>query len=270
MKNYLLDYVVVTVILVFISGITPAQEIKSSGINLGIKVGTSKLLGEISKGNTGFITEFENQFGVASGFEISKYISSRWEIGGDLSYTVLKGYTNSPEFSAEGLHPLVPKGLTDPVEYQNNLLGFNFIFRYFFKPADSESAFIPFISGGVGYLKYFSKFKYIDAPDDDLLFGKGEENGYATLSTPVFIVSPGFKTKISSKFYLLTSVDFKLVNYDFLDVMHNYNTDGSKLKITGLYTEIKIGIFYNLGKSEKSRNSSNGGSNITGYLPFSR
>lgn len=273
MKKNLLDYIVVTVIVVFISGISYAQEIKSSGINLGVKVGTSKLLGEKPKGSAGFINEFDNQFGLAGGFEISKYISSRWEIAGDISYSVLKGNTNSPEFSAEGIHPLVPKDLTDPVEYQNKLMGYNFLFRYFFKPAGSESAFIPFISGGIGYLKYYSKFKYIDALDDDLIFGKGKDNGYATLSTPVFIAGSGFKSSFSSRFYFVTSIDFKIVSYDFLDVMHNYNNDGTKLKVTGLYTEIKIALFYNIGKSGSSKTNQSrrsDSSNITSYLPFSR
>ena len=273
MKKKLLDYIVVTVIIVFISGINYAQEFKSSGINLGIKVGTSKLLGEKPKGSDGFINEFDNKFGLASGLEISKYISSRWEIAGDISYSVLKGNTFSPEFSAEGIHPLIPKDLTDPVEYENKLLGYNLLFRYFFKPAGSESAFIPFISGGIGYLKYYSKFKYIDAPKDDLIFGKGKDNGYATLSTPVFIVGPGFKTSFSSRFYLITSIDLKIVNYDFLDVMHNYNNDGSKLKVTGLYSEIKIALFYTIGNSGRSKikqKRKNDSSNITSYLPFSR
>ena len=268
----LFDYIIVTLILISISGNNYAQGIKDSGINLGVKFGGSKLLGEFPRGTSGVINEFDNKFGIASGFEISKYVSPRWEIGGDLSYSQLKGNTSNPEFTAQGKHPLVPMELNAPVEYKNNLLGFNFLFRYFFKPAGSKSAFIPFVSGGLGYLKYYSTFKYTNAPDDELLFGKGK-NGYAVLSTPVFILGTGFKTSFSSKLYLHTSIDFKMVDYDFLDVMHNYNNDGTRIKIIGLYSEFKIGIFYNISKSSgrKNKQSKNtySKSTITSYLPFS-
>jgi hypothetical protein len=182
------------------------------------------------------------------------------------------GNTYSPEFSAEGIQAGIPSEINDPVEYKNKLLGLNFFLRYFFKPVGSESVFNPFIGAGGGFKNYNSKFKYIDAPDDELIFGKGTD-GYTKLSTPIFFVGTGFKTSLSSHFYLVTSVDFNLVNYDFLDVMHNYIEDGSRLGIIGLYTDFKVGIFYNFmgsnGKNNK-KNSSKKGRSSNSNLPFSR
>ena len=270
MLKKLLDYIIVTLTLICISGTTPAQETTIGGINLGVKVGGSKLLGEFSKGSSGMISEFDNKLGFATGFEISKYISSRLEITGEISYSILRGDTDSPQFTAEGLHPVIPENLEDPVEYQNKLLGYNILFRYYFKPANLESKFIPFVGLGAGYIKYNSVFKYKDAPENETIFTKGKDSW--TLSTPGLYLGTGFRSNLSSNFYLLTSLDFKFVNYDFLDVMHNYNIDGTRQKITGLFTEFKVGIFFNLGGNGKRSTSRNkyGNSMGTSFLPFSR
>lgn len=260
------NYIILTLAFTFIVHINNAQEFSNSGLNVGVKFGGSRLLGEIKNDFSGVINEFDNKFGFASGLEISKYVSSRWEIGGKIDLSVLNGNTYSPEFSAEGFQPGIPAEIVEPVEYQNNLMGFKLFFSYFLKSADSESALIPFIQAGGGYLNYNSTFKFIDAPADDLLFGKGKE-GYTKLSTPVFFLGTGLKTNISSNIYLKASVDFNAVNYDFLDVMHNYNTEGIRIGLTGLYTEFKLGIFYNFHKSEGNKK---GGTSHGSSLPFAR
>jgi hypothetical protein len=245
-------------------------------INAGVKLGGAKLLGEIPNGNTSIVNEFNNKTGFALAFEISKYISPKWEIGVDFVNSNLKGSTNYPDFSAEGLQAGIPAEIVDPVEYDNKLVGQNIYFRYFFKPISTESYFIPFLKAGGGYLNYTSKFKYIDAPDDDLLFGKGKE-GYTDLSTPLFIFGAGVKSAISPNFYILTSVDLNMVSYDFLDVVHNYGDDNIRQQITGVYTEFKIGIFYSIKnpnakeKKDKKNESKNkkGGASKSSYLPFS-
>jgi len=262
-------YLTFILILVHFHITVYSQNFAESGINLGVKFGGSKLLGEIPYDFSDLINEFGNKTGFASAFEISKNISNHWEIGSEYGYTSLKGSTSSPEFSAEGFHQGIPSEITEPVEYVNILIGQNFFFRYFFKPAGSESAFIPFIRAGAGYLNYNSKFKYIDAPDNDLLFGKGTE-GYTKLSTPVYFIGIGFKTSIASQFYLVSAIDFNMVNYDFLDVMHNFDLTGSRLELIGLYTELKIGIYYNFSKSGGGRKNKKSRSSNSGFLPFSR
>ncbi len=270
MYKKLLGCTIVALTIIFNSGILHAQKSKIGGINIGLKFGGAKLLGESPKGTAGFINEFDNNFGFAGGFEISKYLSSRWEIAGEFSYSTLRGDTDSPQLSAEGKHPVVPENLEEPVEYENKLSGFNFLSRYYFKPVDSESAFIPYILLGAGYIKYNSVFKYKDAPDDEVIFKKGKDSW--TLSTPGFYIGTGFNSYLSPKFYLKTSFDLKFVNYGFLDVVHNFSDDGTKQEVLGLFTEIKVGIFFNLGGNGKrnSSRSKSGKSMGTSFLPFSR
>ena len=276
MNQRLLKYFILTFCISIIN-IKNAQVFSQSGINTGVKIGVSKLLGEIPYGFSEIINEFDNKAGFSTVFEFSKYLSPHWEIGTEIGYSNLMGNTFTPQFSAEGMQSGIPAEITEPVEYSNKLFGQNLFFRYFFKPYDSESLFVPFVSAGGGYLNFHSKFKYIDAPDDDLLFGKGNA-GYSKLTIPVFLLGTGFKTSIARRMYLVTSIDFKMVNYDFLDVMHNYSAEGNRLDLVGLYTEFKIGIFYNFNKSgdnNKSKqinknNSEKGSSSAISYLPFSR
>ncbi len=275
MYRFLSNYIILA--FVFISSVSNGLFAQSL-INVGVKMGGSKLIGEIPKGSTGIINEFDNKTGFAFAFEISKYISPRLEIGVDFVNSNLKGNTYNPVFSAAGVQGEFPYEISDPVEYENKLVGQNIYFRYFFKPYSSESYFIPFIKAGGGYLNYNSKFKYIEAPKDDILFGKGMgKDGNTNLSTPVFVIGTGIKTTISRNIYLLTTIDFNMVNYDFLDVVHNFDDNKKRQQITGVYTEFKIGVFYTVSipgakeKKDKKNNGKNkrGSSNENSYLPFS-
>lgn len=126
----------------------------------------------------------------------------------------------------------------------------------------------PFINAGVGFLNYKSKLQYIDTDDGDVIFGKGYD-GFAILSTAVFKIRGGIKTSFSSKFYMIASMDAKLVPYGFLDVVHNYDKSGEKLEVIGTFVEFKVGIFYSLSFSKpgKGRNKK---SSIQEYLPFGK
>ena len=238
-----------------------------------VKIKIKTILGEIPYDFTQIIHEFENKTGFSSSFEISKYISSHWEIGAGIGYSSLNGSTNSPELSAKGFQFEMTEDMNDPVEYINELFTRDFFFRYFFKQTNAEKAYIPFIRYGGGLISYFSKFKYVDAPDIELIFGKGKE-GYTKLTTPVFFMGTGFKLSFSSQFYMITSIDLNWVNYDFLDVAHNFDFIGSRLDLAGLYAEFKAGIFYTTGisggKSTVKDKKKNLGSSGSSYLPFSR
>ncbi len=273
MKNTLSKYIVLTLSFIFIIGFSKAQDFSESGINFGVKLGGSRLLGEVTNGFSEIINEFDNKTGFSTTVELSKYIRPKWEIGIEYGNSSLIGDTYSSVFSAEGFQPGIPTEINAPAEYINKLTDAKFFFRYYFVDAGSESLFIPFVRAGGGYLHYNSKFKYIDAPADDLLFGKGTE-GYTTLSTPVFIVGTGFKTPITSHIYLVASIDFNVVNYDFLDVVHNYDSTGNRLVVNGLYSDFNIGIFYNFSKSGVNKNNGKSGkkgkSSNSGNLPFAR
>ena len=273
MKNTFSKYIVLTLSFILIININNAQDFSGSGINVGVKLGGSRLLGEVTNGFSEIINEFDNKSGFSTTLELSKYIRPKWEIGIEYGNSSLIGDSYSSVFSAEGFQPGIPIEIDAPAEYINKLSNANFFFRYYFVDAGSESLFIPFARAGGGFLNYNSKFKYIDAPADDLLFGKGTE-GYTTLSTPVFMVGTGFKTPITSHLYILASIDFNFVDYDFLDAVHNYDSDGNRLVINGLYTNFNIGIFYNFSKSgvnkNKGKSDKKGRSSNSGNLPFAR
>jgi hypothetical protein len=271
-KKYLTYFgVIATMVFIFSKGYT--QKTLESNFNVGVKIGGSKLMGEIPYDFSEVIKEFDNKFGFNTALEISKYIYLRWEIGVEIGYSTLNGNTDTPEFSAEGVNPFFPSEITESVEYKTILFAPNFFFRYFFKPASGESAFKPFIHAGGGLLNYNSKFNYINATDNELLFGKGTK-GYTKLSTPVFFIGTGFKTSLTSQFYMITSIDFNMVNYDFLDVMHNYGKEGTRIDIIGLYSEFKIGFFYNFSESRRDKTKlfkyKNESSSKDNHLPFSR
>ena len=119
----------------------------------------------------------------------------------------------------------------------------------------------------------YSQFKYVAATSDDLLFGKGSE-GYNKLSTPVFIFGTGIKSSISKELYVISSIDLNIVNYDFLDVVHNYNDKSQRIEIIGLNAEFKIGIFFTINNSESKNNQKgkkkNSNPGTFDHLPFAR
>ena len=250
-----------------------AQESIFGGLNIGVKAGTSRLITEFPKDFSESINEFDNKSGLAIDVELSKYLTDHWEIGMEINYSVLNGETDNPKFSADGHHSAFLEPITGPVEYNNILMGQKFFFRYYFISLGKNNAkvnFKPFVRGGMGYLYYKSKFKYIDPnpAGDDIIFGKGIK-GHSNLSTAVYNFGTGFKTSLSSKLYIISSVNLDFVNYDFLDVVHNYNEAGERRDLIGVYTELKIGIFYNIttfesgkGRSKKSSGKQN--------LPFAR
>ncbi len=248
-----------------------AQDFFSDGINIGVKAGASQLLLEVPNNFSHKIIEFDNKFGFAIDAELSKYLSNHWEVAIEFNYTILNGESQNASFSAEGNHTAHIEPITAPVEYNNKLTGANIFFRLYLASLDKQDGNVniyPFINAGVGFLKYKSKFQYIDPDDGGVIFGKGYD-GFTILSTAVFKIGGGIKTSFSSKFYMIASMDAKLVPYGFLDVVHNYDESGEKLDIIGTFVEFKVGIFYSLSLSKpgKGRNKR---SSIQEYLPFGK
>lgn len=273
MNQTRIKYFLSILLFAFTNMVFSIQLHSQSVVNAGFKLGGSKLLGEMPTDFSNVINEFDNKVGFATALEISKYLTQNWEIGAEIGYSILNGSTLTSEFSAEGLQEGIPANISEPTEYNNKLFGQNAFLRYYFKPESSNSVFIPFLKMGVGYLNYYSQFKYIASTSDDLLFGKGSE-GYNKLSTPVFIFGTGIKSSISKELYVISSIDLNIVNYDFLDVVHNYNDKSQRIEIIGLNAEFKIGIFFTINNSENKNNqkgkkkNSNPGS--FDHLPFAR
>lgn len=263
-------YLIATLILIsplFVN----AQKYSPRGINIGLQGGISKTLTEVPNGFKETISEFNNKPGFTYSLEFSRYFSSRFEIAAAYSNIVLKGVAYNPDFSAEGIQHGLPDDIIDPVEYKSKMYGGSLYFRYYFLPQAKESGFNPYLKAGTGLFYYISKLKYIDAAEDDVLFGKGIP-GQTNLVTPSFFLGTGFKTNLSPDFYMLSSIDINMVNYDFLDVVHNYNPGGGRMEVIGLYTEIKVGIFYNLHKGKKQGKGKSASkprkSTKPPYLPF--
>ena len=251
-------------ILLFTININAQDSFFSNGLNVGIKGGTSILLAEVPTNFSHKINEFENKIGFAIDAELSKYLSNHWEIAIEFNYSVLNGETQNPSFSAEGHHPVHIEPITEPVEYNNTLTGSRLFFRFYLTSLGNQNEGVniyPFISAGVGYLNYKSTFQYIDeipTGSDKIIFSKGYDNS-ASLTTINYSIGGGLKTTFSSKLYIISSINGNIVPYDFLDVVHNFDANGDRISILGLYTQFKIGIFYSLtpftpgqGRSKKS------------------
>jgi hypothetical protein len=258
-----------------------ARAQKISGLNIGAELGSSRFIMEVPTDFSRKIIEFDNKFGFTTDIELTKYLSNHWEIGIDLNYTKLNGNRQHPSFSAERYHIAINNLKDKPVEYNNQLFGQKVFARFFFTPLNEKLKKInsyPFISFGVGVLNYKSKFKYVDASNNNLIFGKNY-NGFSKLSTAVYSFGAGIKTSWSSKLFLISSINYNFVNYDFLDVMHNNDRTGNKMDILGMYFDFKVGIFYSITpiketkERKKIRSKKNGEkrkSKSEKYLPFAR
>lgn len=240
------------------------------GLNIGGQIGFSRINTELLKDFSETINEFDNKAGLAFNAEFSKYVYPQWEIGTSINYSNLSGENFSPSFSAEEYHAVfIGNSITKPVEYSNRLLGQKFFLRYYFRNISRRNwkfSFNPYLTSGVGYINYKSKFNFIDTPDD-IIFGKGTGDYPLELTTDVFYLGAGFKTYLSPRLNMITSFNINSVNYDFLDVVHNYDQNGNRLKIWGIYSELKIGIVFSLTsfKAGKGRNRKN---SIQEYNPF--
>ncbi len=252
-----------------------AQKDLLQGINLGGEVGFSRLITELPKDLSGGINEFDNIANIAFDLQLSKYLAPHWEVGIGFNNAILKGYAENPDFSAEGITNtgLVSIGeLDEPVEYKSRLLGQDIFFRYFFKRMDEQDHFNlnPFLKFGGGYINYMSELTLVNT--GEIVPGTGKYQ--VKLTTGSLKFGTGFKAYLTDRFNLIASLDFNLVDYDYLDVVHNYteskeNTESAeRLEVIGIYSEFKIGIYFNITQFEagKGRRKKYG---IPEYIPFS-
>ena len=277
-KPYHVRHLISTISILFVSVFTFAQH-PNSGLIIGANLGIAKMNTELTPGFKKIPNEFEHQLAPAFSIELSKLIANHFEVGTDVHLTTLKGDTYDPQFSAEGVHGKMINPITDPVEYSTRLFGQKFFAGYYFRAFEyfqTPWRLEPFIRAGIGYSSYTSKFKYIDAPDDELIFGKNTgDYKYWTLIKAVYFVSAGVRTYQSRHFIINTSVSLNYSPYDFLDAVHNYNDDYSASEwerrkdydIRGIYTEFKIGIFYH--SNEIGKHKSRKGKYKTPVMPFS-
>jgi len=263
-------YLVLTISLLFILLSVPAQH-PNAGIIIGTNLGFAKINTELTSNFKPIANEFNHKQSPAFDVELSKLILNHWEIGTNAYLTMLKGDTDDPQFSAEGVHPEMIDPITEPVEYINQLFGQKFFLGYYFRDFeryDHPLRLEPFLRIGGGYSSYTSEFKYIDALDDKLIFGKnaGRFKNFKLIQR-LWFMSAGVRTYINNHLIINTTVTVNYSGYDFLDVVHNYNADGTHREVHGLFTEFKIGIFYH--SNELGKHKSRIGQFKTKDLPFS-
>ncbi|WP_346857520.1 hypothetical protein [uncultured Draconibacterium sp.] len=258
------------IILLLLNIVSFAQH-PNAGMIIGTRLGIAKVNTEITSGFKSTPNEFMHKVAPAFDLELSKLLFDHWELGTDFSITFLRGDTDNPNFSAEGIHPSMLSPVTEPVEYKNQLLGQKVFVGYYFKSIERyEYPFKlePFIRLGIGYDAFTSQFKYIEAPDNELIFGKntGKYKAAKLFSNNLFITM-GIKSYTSNHLFFTTTFSLIYSDYDFLDVVHNYNADGTHANLRGIYSEIKLGIFYH--SNELGKHKSRKGHYSKEVLPFS-
>ena len=240
-----------------------------SDIRVTGKGGISQLLTEISR--SGPVNEFNNQPGFSYGIEFSKQITRKWEAGFELLVIILQGETVAPDFSATGFHALMMSPITEPVIYRNELTSKKGYLQYNLNSGDKNGRYLPFVRAGAGLLPYKSELRYRDNRENGLIFGKNiAQYSSNKMSTAVYFAGTGVRAAFSSWIELNAAVMLNFVNYDFLDVVHNYNDSGERLKITGVYSDFTIGLTFLINNSGKyvRKRPRNGGKRIPATLPF--
>lgn len=262
--------VLILISLAFFFPLLLVAQSPNSGIIFGTKAGLSSFTTEINNEFEKQPHEFEHGWSPAFDIEISKLFGKHFEIGMQPGYSLLKGNVQDPQFSAEGWHASMPEPINDPVEYHNQLYGVKFFGSYYFRRFEryqNKWRLEPFVRGGAGWIEYVSKLYYQDDPDN-LIFGKNtEQYDEVNLATFVIYGAAGIKTYLSDNLFINISYALNYTNYDFLDVVHNYTPTGEDANLKGLYSEIKIGIFYHSNGGGKSKG---GPKNTRPVLPFAK
>lgn len=243
-----------------------------SGIVFGVKGGTSKMLGEANSLFAERVNDFNQKVGWAGDMELSKLFLNHFEAGLEVGITKLSGILEDPtqsysKYKLQQGHYYI-RDLPGPLKYSNHLITQKFFIGYYFRSFSKiKNTFSPepFFRAGAGYITYgvelFSK--------NESTSGKGTDN-YADLnmSSALFFASVGIKTYISHNFSMNVSYTFNYTNYDYLDAVFNYDSNEQRLGLKGMYSEIKVGLFFQFLNNISGKGSSRRGHGAS--LPFSR
>ncbi|QGY46548.1 hypothetical protein GM418_23660 [Maribellus comscasis] len=267
MKYRLTIYLLLSLVLNGRAQSDPVSDIRITG-----EFVVSQMMTEFQKGFAGSVNEFDNQPGIGFGLEISKQFTKNWEVGAGFTLSTLNGEATSPEFSATGFHSSMMEPFAEPVVYKSQLFSPKIYVQYNFVLRSHYNITNPFIRAGVGYVPYRSQLRYRDNWHSGVIFGKGvEEYENNKMSTAVYTITPGIRTKISKHVELLAAVNLNIVNYDFLDVVHNYSAEGERLQMIGVYADFMIGVSFLLndsGRFDKITQKKHRKGKIRDFLPF--
>ena len=256
--------------LVLLIFTTNAQN-PGSGLIFGINGGISKMM---SEGNSLFsdrIKEFDQNAGSAFDLELSKLLFNHFELGTSVGISNIEGTLDNPiqsndKYRIQGDYFI--RDLQGPLEYSNRLISQKFFVGYYFRSFNNISQTLspePFLRAGLGYISYGVEL----FANDESTSGKGTDN-YADLSmsSTLIFTTVGVKSYISPNFFVNVTYSLNYTNYDYLDAVFNFDSNEERLGYNGMYSEIKVGLFYQFAGKEKRGGGAKNGSGPN--LPFSR
>ncbi|WP_167619042.1 hypothetical protein [Maribellus sediminis] len=243
----------------------------SSGIIFGINAGASKMMSEVSSGFSESYKEFDQSAGFASDLELSKLFLNHFEVGASIGMTNLHGTLDDPtqsvnKYKIQGDYYI--RDLEGPLQYNNRLIGQRFFVGYYFRSFENISDVYspePFIRIGAGYINYAVELFENETSSS----GKGTGD-YADLpmSSALFFATAGVKSYISPNLFANITYTFNYTGYDYLDAVFNFNSAGERLGLGGIYSELKVGLFYQFAGKSKHKGSAKNG--LGPNLPFSK
>jgi len=262
-KNILIIFVAV-----FLTTATYAQN-PSSGIIVGLKAGTSKMLTEVTSDFKQHLSEFDQKGGIAVDLEVSKLLFNHFEIGTDINYTNLQWSSEDGDFTPVGKHHSLPITPNGPVEFHNRLLGQKFFVGYYISNFSKiQNSWIPepFIRAGAGYIEYAAQLRYQEEPKG-IIFAKGVSNyNEVNMSTKVFFGSIGLKTYVTPHFFINATYIMNYVPYDFLDAVTITIATEADQDLMEYIPNLRLVFFINQPEKKKNGTSKN---NAGSNLPFS-
>ena len=246
-----------------------AQE-GTGGIFVAGKTGISYLATEIHSNFSGAVSESGNLPGPYAGLELSAYVHPVLEAGAGFSYSFLKGNTANPDFSAIGHQYYMTDAIQGPVVYSNRLLGPELFARWYPVRNSRPGGMKIFLKAGVGIMFHESQISYLSSSGEEVSFGKnkGDFKQY-NLTNVAYILGSGLRYSISDRVGLKVAANFNFVGYDFLDVVHNFDDEGQRAGIIGLYTDLTAGISIRLGTPAVTETAKVVKSARAMHLPFS-
>ena len=88
----------------------------------------------------------------------------------------------------------------------------------------------------------------------------------------MYFIATGFNLSLSPKIDLSTIIKLNFVNYDFFDVVHNYDNNGNRLNLVGIFSDFMVGVSYRFSKIEGAgrnvKTAKNKKSTPPVYLPW--
>lgn len=227
----------------------PPSKSKSNLWTVSLSTGVATLTQEFSNNYTFLENEFQHQPGWAMDLNIGRTVGNHWEpmLQGGLYY--LHGKSDSPDFSAVGIHASLKGPLFNiPVQYVTfggTISGIiRFYFREFYQQNSKVFRFDPFMEAGAGVNIFSTELSYQNPPpgsNSTVIFQKGVDNSQNTANVARVIFGLGTKIGHPGKWHGVISYNAEIVNYAVLDAVHNY-TGMERNHAKGIISKFTAGV----------------------------